>query len=87
MSDYHINIFYSEEDGGYIADIPDLEFRIRRDAGASPKRGGGRQKSVAGSSPRRRRKKLTLPWLSGFTFFIPPSPVSRPLSLSVRICP
>jgi len=25
MSDYHINIFYSEEDGGYIADIPDLE--------------------------------------------------------------
>lgn len=26
MSDYHINIFYSEEDGGYIADIPDLEF-------------------------------------------------------------
>jgi predicted RNase H-like HicB family nuclease len=25
VSDYHINIFYSEEDGGYIADIPDLE--------------------------------------------------------------
>jgi predicted RNase H-like HicB family nuclease len=25
MSDYHINIFYVEEDGGYIADIPDLE--------------------------------------------------------------
>ena len=24
MSDYHINIFWSEEDGGYIADIPDL---------------------------------------------------------------
>jgi predicted RNase H-like HicB family nuclease len=24
MKDYHINIFYSEEDGGYIADIPDL---------------------------------------------------------------
>ena len=23
--DYHINIFYSQEDGGYIADIPDLE--------------------------------------------------------------
>jgi len=22
--DYHINIFYSEEDAGYIADIPDL---------------------------------------------------------------
>jgi predicted RNase H-like HicB family nuclease len=25
MRDYHINIFYSEEDGGYIADIPDLD--------------------------------------------------------------
>ncbi len=24
MADYHINVFYSEEDGGYIADIPDL---------------------------------------------------------------
>ncbi len=24
MKDYHINIFYSEEDGGYIADVPDL---------------------------------------------------------------
>jgi len=26
MADYHINIFYSEEDGGYIADIPDLQY-------------------------------------------------------------
>jgi predicted RNase H-like HicB family nuclease len=25
MTDYHINIFYSEEDGSYIADIPDLD--------------------------------------------------------------
>ncbi|TAE33686.1 MAG: type II toxin-antitoxin system HicB family antitoxin [Candidatus Kapaibacterium sp.] len=25
MSDYHINIFYSNEDNGYIADIPDLQ--------------------------------------------------------------
>ncbi|MCA1615868.1 MAG: type II toxin-antitoxin system HicB family antitoxin [Acidobacteria bacterium] len=24
MKDYHINIFYSEDDEGYIADIPDL---------------------------------------------------------------
>lgn len=24
MRDYHINIFYSDEDQGYIADIPDL---------------------------------------------------------------
>ena len=26
MRDYHINIFYSEADAGYIADIPDLGF-------------------------------------------------------------
>ncbi len=26
MKDYHINIFYSTEDEGYIADIPDLEY-------------------------------------------------------------
>ena len=25
MKDYHINVFYSEEDNGYIADIPDLQ--------------------------------------------------------------
>jgi predicted RNase H-like HicB family nuclease len=25
MKDYHINIFYSDADGGYVADIPDLE--------------------------------------------------------------
>ena len=24
--DYHINIFFSEEDGEYIADIPDLKY-------------------------------------------------------------
>ena len=26
MKNYHINIFYSAEDEGYIADIPDLKF-------------------------------------------------------------
>jgi predicted RNase H-like HicB family nuclease len=26
MKDYHIDIFYSREDGGYIADIPDLRY-------------------------------------------------------------
>lgn len=26
MKDYHINIFYNEEDEGYIADIPDLKY-------------------------------------------------------------
>ena len=25
MTDYHINVFYSDDDGGYIADIPDLK--------------------------------------------------------------
>ncbi len=25
MTDYHINIFYSEEDQAYVADIPDLD--------------------------------------------------------------
>jgi predicted RNase H-like HicB family nuclease len=25
MKDFHINIFYSEDDQGYIADIPDLK--------------------------------------------------------------
>ncbi|HRN68982.1 MAG TPA: type II toxin-antitoxin system HicB family antitoxin [Promineifilum sp.] len=26
MKDYHINIFWSEEDGEYIADVPDLKY-------------------------------------------------------------
>lgn len=26
MRDYHINIFYSDDDEGYIADIPDLKY-------------------------------------------------------------
>lgn len=26
MKDYHINVFYSENDGCYVADIPDLKF-------------------------------------------------------------
>lgn len=26
MRDHHINVFYSDEDAGYIADIPDLEY-------------------------------------------------------------
>lgn len=25
MKDYHINVFYSQEDEGYIADLPDLQ--------------------------------------------------------------
>ena len=26
MKDYHINVFYSEDDQCYVADIPDLKF-------------------------------------------------------------
>ena len=26
MSDYHINVFYSDQDRGYVADIPDLKY-------------------------------------------------------------
>jgi hypothetical protein len=29
MSDYHINVFYSEEDAAYVADIPDLRHARR----------------------------------------------------------
>jgi len=25
LSDYHINVFYSDEDAAYVADIPDLD--------------------------------------------------------------
>ena len=25
MNDYHINVFFSEQDEGYLADFPDLE--------------------------------------------------------------
>ncbi|MEE9293861.1 MAG: type II toxin-antitoxin system HicB family antitoxin [Phycisphaerae bacterium] len=25
MKDYHINVFYSDQDAAYVADIPDLE--------------------------------------------------------------
>lgn len=26
MKDYHVNVFWSEEDGFYVADIPDLRY-------------------------------------------------------------
>ena len=26
MRDYHVNVFWSQEDGCYIADIPDLKY-------------------------------------------------------------
>jgi len=36
MSNYHINIFYSDEDKSYIADIPDLRFCSA--SGATPQK-------------------------------------------------
>ena len=36
MRDYHINIFYSDEDKSYIADIPDLRFCSA--SGATPQK-------------------------------------------------
>jgi len=36
MKDYHINIFYSNEDKSYIADIPDLKFCSA--SGATPQK-------------------------------------------------
>lgn len=26
MKDYHINVFYSDDDGCYVADVPDLKY-------------------------------------------------------------
>jgi len=36
MKDYHINISYSDEDGGYIADIPALDTCTPRACCISP---------------------------------------------------
>jgi len=36
LRDYHINIFYSDEDKSYIADIPDLRFCSA--SGATPQK-------------------------------------------------
>lgn len=36
MQDYHINVFYSEQDQAYVADIPDLE--VCSGTGETPQR-------------------------------------------------
>lgn len=55
MSDYHINIFYSDEDAAYVADIPDLDSCSA--TGRTPEEGlaagRGRQGSLAGDCARR----------------------------------
>ena len=49
MADYHINVFWSEEDGCYVADIPDrFPLRIRRFPGVSPAPGPSGEGSMAG---------------------------------------
>lgn len=62
MKDYHINIFYSDEDKGYIADIPDL--RSCSAFGASPEE-AVREIMIAKAAwletARKRRKRIPKP--------------------------
>jgi predicted RNase H-like HicB family nuclease len=66
MNDYHIDIFYSDEDEGYIADIPDLvscsafgktpqealeEVLLARDAWLEAAREQGKPVPKSGSQP------------------------------------
>ena len=66
MKDYHISIFWSEEDGGYIADIPDLascsafgdtpedalrQVELAKEAWLAAARAGGRPVPAACSRP------------------------------------
>ena len=62
MSDYHINVFYSEDDGGYIADIPDLKSCSA--FGATPEEALGevlRAKDAWLKTARARRKAIPAP--------------------------
>lgn len=62
MKDYHINIFYSDEDKGYIADIPDL--RSCSAFGSSPEE-AVREIMIAKAAwletARKRRKRIPKP--------------------------
>lgn len=62
MKDYHINIFYSDEDKGYIADITDL--RSCSAFGASPEE-AVREIMIAKAAwletARKRRKRIPKP--------------------------
>ncbi len=62
MKDDHINVFYSDEDGGYIGDIPDLEAcsafgKSPEEARASVKS----PKTLGCKPPRRRRSQSRFP--------------------------
>jgi len=51
MKDYHINVFYSEDDEGYIADIPDLsQVWALRGAGTTTTRASPGTRPACGSS-------------------------------------
>ncbi len=62
MSDYHINVFYSDDDAGYIADIPDLKSCSA--FGASPEEAVHEvmiAKAAWLKTARARRKKIPAP--------------------------
>ncbi len=62
MKDYHINVFYSDDDGCYVADIPDLRYCSA--FGASPEE-AVRQVQVAKAAwlhvAKQRRKPIPKP--------------------------
>ena len=60
MADYHINIFYSEEDKGYIADIP-ATLRLARLLAAPRKRRLRRSKKQSGPAPPARAAHKPIP--------------------------
>jgi len=59
MSDYHINVFYSDEDAAYVADVPDLKACLlwarapRRPwrRSSAPRRHGSRRRVRPASRP------------------------------------
>ena len=76
MSDYHINVFYSDEDAAYVADIPDLEacsafgataeealaeVEVAREAWLASAREAGRPCPSRGTDPRSTRARPQRP--------------------------
>jgi predicted RNase H-like HicB family nuclease len=62
VKDYHINIFWRHEDGGYIADIPDLE--VCSALGATPAEALAevqRAKAACLEAARAERKPIPVP--------------------------
>ena len=62
MKDDHINVFYSEEDESYVADIPDLQYCTA--FGASPEeavREVAKAKKAWLSAAKKEKKKVPVP--------------------------